>query len=319
MTALQPLALVTGADGFVGRHVTAALKQAGWRVRRAIRSAPETAADEDILGGLDLALSTRWSDAMKGVHAVVHTAARAHLPARVQETEKDLYWSVNVDGTRHLARAAADAGVRHFVFLSSIAVNGNRTDGRAPFAEADIAAPVTIYGKSKAAAEQCLAEISASSAMRVTAIRPPMIYGSGARGNFRRLAAAVRAGIPLPFGGIKNRRAFLGIENLASFVTQRLTEASESNFEIFLVADDMQPSTPEFIRMLGQATGRQARIVPFPVSLLRIGLSPFKLGDALIGNLEIDPSKSRATGWRPTLSLAEGLRNAVQAAAVPPV
>jgi UDP-glucose 4-epimerase len=313
MTPLQPVALVTGADGFVGRFMTVALTQAGWRVRRAIRPASDIASNVDVFTGLELTTSTRWQAALEGVQAVIHTAARAHLSMRVQKREQDLYMSVNVDGTMHLARSAIDAGVRDFVFLSSIAVNGSTTNGRVPFTEDDIAAPTTIYGHSKAAAEDRLAEISASSAMRVTAIRPPMIYGSGARGNFRRLAAAVNAGIPLPFALIRNRRAFLSVENLASFVAHRLNEVPKSNFDVFLLADDAQVSTPEFIRMLGPARGRKARIVPLPVSLLQIGLAPFDLSDALIGNLEIDTSKSRAGGWRPKLTLAEGLLNSAQA------
>ena len=313
MTPLQPIALVTGADGFVGRFMTIALTQAGWRVRRAIRSASDIASNVDVFTGLELTTSTRWQAALEGVQAVIHTAARAHLSMRVQKREQDLYMSVNVDGTMHLARSAIDAGVRDFVFLSSIAVNGSTTNGRVPFTEDDIAAPTTIYGHSKAAAEDRLAEISASSAMRVTAIRPPMIYGSGARGNFRRLAAAVNAGIPLPFALIRNRRAFLSVENLASFVAHRLNEVPKSNFDVFLLADDAQVSTPEFIRMLGRARGRKARIVPFPVPLLQIGLGPFDLSDTLIANLEIDTSKSRAGGWRPKLTLAEGLLNSAQA------
>jgi nucleoside-diphosphate-sugar epimerase len=316
MTPLLPLALVTGADGFVGRYITAALMQAGWRVRRAIRSTPESASNGDVFTGLELTPWTRWQTALEGVQAVVHTAARAHLSTRVQKSEQDLYMSVNVDGTRRLARSAIDAGVRDFVFLSSIAVNGSTTDGRAPFTEHDIAAPTTVYGHSKAAAEDRLAELSASSAMRVTAIRPPMIYGSGARGNFRLLTAAVNAGIPLPFGRIRNRRAFLSVENLTSFITHRLNEASKSKFDVFLLADDAQVSTPEFIRMLGTAWTKKARIVRFPVPLLRIGLAPFHLGDALIGNLEVDTSKSRAGGWRPKVTLAEGLLNSAQAVEV---
>jgi UDP-glucose 4-epimerase len=313
MTPLSPLALVTGADGFVGRHVTTALRQAGWRVRRAIRSTPDGASNGDIFAGLELAPSTRWHAALDGVQAVVHTAARAHLSPRVQKREPDRYMSINVEGTVHLARSAIDAGVRDFIFLSSIAVNGGTTDGRTPFTEDDIAAPTTVYGHSKAVAEDRLAKMASPAAMRVTAIRPPMIYGSGARGNLQRLAAALNAGIPLPFSLIRNRRAFLGVENLTSFVAHRLNQASKSNFDVFLVADDAQVSTPEFIRMLGRASGQNARLVPFPVPLLRMALAPFHLGDALVGNLEVDTSKSRVSGWRPKLTLAEGLLNSAQA------
>jgi UDP-glucose 4-epimerase len=310
VTLPQPLVLVTGADGFVGRSVVSSLTQAGWRVRRAIRSSSGVAPSEDVFRGLELTPSTSWSKALEGVQAVVHTAARAHLPARVQQREKQLYWSVNVEGTRHLAQSAADAGVRDFVFLSSIAVNGSNTEGRAPFSERDAVAPDTIYGQSKAAAEDVLRTISANCSTRVTAVRPPMIYGRGARGNFRRLLSAVEAGLPLPLGRVENRRAFLGIDNLASFVTHRLGSHGGSQFEVFVLADDEQVSTAEFVRMLARARGRNARLFPFPAPMLRAVLDPIGLGDAMLRSLEIDTSKARAAGWRPVLTMDEGLRRA---------
>jgi UDP-glucose 4-epimerase len=312
MASLQPIALVTGAEGFIGRFVSAGLASAGWRVRRAIRSIPSGPLDADTFVGRELSLSTEWQDALADVQVVVHTAARAHLPAHVQASERDLYMSVNVDGTLHLARCAANAGVRDFVFLSSIAVNGSTTDHRSPFTEIDILSPVNVYGQSKAAAEVGLAELSASMAIRVTAIRPPMIYGSGARGNFRRLAMAVKAGVPLPFGLIRNRRAFLGVDNLVSFILHRLNTAGGSHFETFLVADDPPLSTPAFVRELGRVLERPARLFPFPVPLLRAALSPLSLGDALISSLELDTSRARATGWHPEIDLAEGLVRAIK-------
>ena len=151
MASQQPIALVTGANGFIGRYVSAGLVNAGWRVRRAIRSIPSGPLDADTFVGRELSLSTQWQDALADVQLVVHTAARAHLPAHVQASERDLYMSINVDGTLHLARCAADAGVRDFVFLSSVAVNGSTTDHRSPFAETDVLAPVNVYGESKAA------------------------------------------------------------------------------------------------------------------------------------------------------------------------
>jgi UDP-glucose 4-epimerase len=292
--------------------MVSALARAGWRVRRAIRSSSGIAASDDVFHGLELTPSTRWSEALEGVQAVVHTAARAHLPARVQQRERDLYWSVNVESTRHLAQSAADAGVKDFVFLSSIAVNGSNTDGRPPFSEADSPAPYTIYGKSKAAAEDFLQLISANSSMRVTSVRSPMIYGRGARGNFRRLLTALNAGVPLPFALVKNRRAFIGIDNLTSFATHRLANDTASESDIFVLADDEQISTPEFLRMLARARGVNARLFPFPVSMLRLALDRSRLSDALLKSLELDTSRAKATGWRPALTMAEGLRRAAE-------
>jgi UDP-glucose 4-epimerase len=229
----------------------------------------------------------------------------------VQERESDLYHCVNVEGTLQFARSAVAAGVRRFIFLSSVAVNGSTTEGRTPFCEQDGIAPKTVYGKTKAAAERGLAELAVKAAMSVTVIRTPMIFGAGAVGNFGRLLSAVRAGVPLPFGLIDNRRAFLGIENLTSFVSHRLSAQYCAPFDVFLLADAEQVSTPQFIRLLAHASSRPARLLPIPLSVLRAPMSYLGLTDALIGSLEVDARKANATGWRCPLSLAEGLARAV--------
>src|SRR5216683_3380765 len=254
--------LVTGADGFVGRHMVSALIRAGWHVRCAQRSVGLTSSSVEILPGLELGPSTNWQAALKGVQAIVHLAARAHRSKNTQRYEKDLYFSINVEGTMQLARSAITAGVQKFIFLSSIAVNGSTTDGRGAFSEHDCMAPNTVYGKTKAAAEHRLSDLAADGKMSITAIRAPMIYGAGAVGNFERLRSAVRSGVPLPFGLIKNRRAFLGIDNLTSFVQHRLETSNSSQFEVFLLADSEQVSTPEFIRLLARASTRPARLLP---------------------------------------------------------
>ena len=312
MKADRPVVLVTGADGFVGRSMTKVLTEAGWHVRRAIRSNPSPGENSDTIGGLELSSSTQWGEALKDVQAVVHLAALTHRSTRAQQSDEASFMSVNVDGTAHLARSAIQTGVRDFIFLSSIAVHGRDTGEETGFSESSVPAPTTVYGHSKIAAEHKLADLAASSTMRITAIRPPMIYGPGARGNFHRLSAAVKAGIPLPFGFVKNRRAFLGVDNLSSFVTHCLATPYAPGFEVFLLADDEQVSTPEFVRLLGQAWGTSARILPFPLPLLRAGLDLIGSSDPLLNSLVIDTAKARGTGWRPKLSLADGLRQAAQ-------
>lgn len=304
--------LVTGANGFVGRHTASALVQAGWHVRLAQRSRPAQDSNTDMITGLDLGPSTDWRTALDGVDAVVHLAARAHRSISAQRRETDRYFSVNVDGTTRLAHCAAESGVRHFVFLSSIAVNGSTTNGRGPFSERDITNPTTIYGQSKAAAEEGLATLAAKNSLTVTVIRAPMIYGDGAGGNFGRLASVVRAGIPLPFSLICNKRAFLGIDNLNSFITHRLSASVSSVFDVFLLADDQHISTPGFISELAKASACPSRLLPVPLPLLRSSLRYLNLSDALLGSLEMETTKARATGWRPPLTLSEGLARAVR-------
>jgi UDP-glucose 4-epimerase len=307
MTDARPVVLVTGASGFVGRHLVPVLTSEGWRVRRAVRT--RSGSDDEVLIGS----ATDWQAALAGIEAVVHLAARAHHPG--EEHAAELYRAVNTEGTLQLARCAAAAGVRQFVHISTILVNGSCTDGRAPFREDDIPTPRGVYGISKAAAESGLKELAATVDMRITVIRPPPIYGAGALGNLGLLVRAVQRGIPLPFGAIRNRRAFLGVENLASFIANRLSVA-DRKFDIFLVADDVQISTPEFVRQIARAAGKTARLVPVPVPvpalqvMLKMSGHP-EARDNLIGSMEIDVSKAASTGWRPPLGLDEGLRRAM--------
>ena len=310
MTDARPVVLVTGAGGFVGRHLVPMLAGEGWRVRRAVRML--SGSDDEVLIG-SIGPATDWRAALAGVEAVVHLAARVHHPG--EENAGELYRAVNTEGTLRLARCAAAAGASRFVHVSTILVNGSSTDGRAPFREDDIPAPRGVYGKSKAAAESGLGQLAETVDMRITVIRPPLIYGAGALGNFRQLVRAIQRGIPLPFGAIRNRRAFLGVENLVSFIANRLSGA-ENKFDIFLVADEMQISTPEFVRQIARAAGGTARLVPVPVTALQVLLKMSgrsEARDSLIGSMEIDLSKATATGWRPPLGMEEGLRRAVSA------
>ena len=197
--------------------------------------------------------------------------------------------------------------------LSTILVNGATSEGRGPFREDDVLRPRGVYGLSKAAAEAGLKTVAADSGMQISIIRPPLIYGTGAVGNFQLLVKAVRRGVPLPFASIRNRRAFLSVQNLSSFIAHRLA-AAEGSLETFLIADDEQVSTPEFVRQIAEAVGKRAWLVPAPEPLLR-GLLKLsgraEAGDSLIGSLEVDMSKARAGGWRPELTQQAGLRLAV--------
>ncbi|WFU43741.1 NAD-dependent epimerase/dehydratase family protein [Bradyrhizobium sp. CB82] len=310
MSERKPVVLVTGASGFVGRHVAPALMEQGWSVRRAVRGS-EGLDDEVVIKSIGP--ETNWLAALDGVDAVVHLAARVHH--KHDEHAVELYRNVNIAGTLHLARSAAAAGVRQFVFISTVLVHGRSNEGRAPFSEDDILTPRGLYGMSKAAAEAGLKTLARDSDMKISVIRPPLVYGAGARGNFALLCRAVSLGLPLPFAAIRNQRAFLAVQNLSSFILRRLAHPDPaSNFEIFLIADKEQVSTPEFIERLAKAAGKRPRLFAVPQDLLGSLLGFIgrqDTHDSLIGSLELNVSKAIATGWRPEVSLDEGLRLAL--------
>ncbi|MBR0694946.1 NAD-dependent epimerase/dehydratase family protein [Bradyrhizobium lablabi] len=305
----RPVILVTGASGFVGGHLVPALARNGWTVRRAIRNRAEDGNDVviDVLGP-----TTEWGAALAGADAVVHLAARVHH--QDEEHAIELYRDVNIEGTLHLARSAIAAGVRDFIFVSTILVHGRSNDGRPPFREDDTLTPRGLYGMSKVAAEVGLKSMAPDSGMRVTVIRPPLIYGAGAKGNFALLERAVLRGVPLPFANVQNRRAFLSAENLASFVVHRLSHPGP-DFDVFLVADSEQVSTPDFIERMARAAHATPRLFRLPTPLLTtlLRMSGRKeANDSLLGSLELDLSKVATTGWRPPISLDEGLKLALR-------
>jgi UDP-glucose 4-epimerase len=308
----QPVVLVTGANGFVGRHVAPALIREGWVVRRAVR---KSSGGEGEVVIETLGPSTNWQAVLADVDAVVHLAARVHH--QHEEHAVEIYRRVNIEGTLHLASSAKQAGVRQFIFVSTVLVHGRSNDGRPPFSESDVLMPRGLYGESKAAAEAGLKELAQTGEMHITVIRPPLVYGSGAKGNFALLAKAVKFGLPLPLAAVDNHRAFLSVENLASFISWRLSAAGR-NFDIFLVADQEQVSTPEFIARLARAAGVRSRLFPMPISVLKGLLKASGKEDAydsLVGSLELNVSKAASSGWRPLVSLDEGLHRALSAAA----
>jgi nucleoside-diphosphate-sugar epimerase len=310
--------LVTGATGFIGRHVVARLGDSHAVVAPVRNALPpglraEAIRIEGIHGRTD------WREALAGVDAVVHAAAVAHRGRGHQATSGEVYDEVNARGTLALAEAAERAGVRTFVFLSSITVNGTSTNGRGLFTEDDPPAEQGVYELSKRRAEEGLAALSERTGLGVTVVRPPLVYGLPAKGNVALLLGAMRRGLPLPLASVGNRRAFVAVDTLVDFIAGRLTR-TDGGFETFIVADEGHVSTPDFVTSLGLAAGLKPRLLPFPVGALRTGLKFAGRGalvESLLDSLEVDISRARATGWSPRSGTREGLARTLAGITMP--
>jgi UDP-glucose 4-epimerase len=299
--------LVTGASGFLGREIVREFAAAGYSVRRALRR-------QDQLGGVvvgEIDGTTDWSAALVDVDAIVHLAALAHRDVRYQIEHADCYRAVNVEGTRNLAQQAIEHGIRRMVFVSSIGVHGLSTDNQGPFSEASPLRPVSPYARSKIEAEEALSRL-ASERFSIAALRVPLVYGADAPGNLKLLLRAINNGWPLPLASARNRRAFAAPELLGSFVSHWLNRPS-TGFEPFILAHAEQISTADFVRELGNALGRPARLVPFPTSVLFGCLKAIGRTDTahgLFSSLQVDLTKALSTGWQPQFALSEGLESA---------
>lgn len=313
--------LVTGATGFVGSALVAALRRAGRPVRAAVRSAERIPAwlarEARCVETGDLAGDTRWDEALDGVDAVIHLAARVHVMHDTASDPLAAFRAANVEGTARLAESAARAGVRRLVFASSIKVNGEATRPGAPFDERSEPRPVDPYGVSKLEAEQRLQGIGAGSRLEVCVLRPVLMYGPGVKGNLERLVRWVRAGVPLPFGSIDNRRSLLGVENFCDALIRAADHPGAAG-RTYLVADGDDLSTPELVRRIARAVGRPARLLPVPPALLRTLATVAGRRDEaarLLGSLQVDASRLRdELGWRAPVPLDVGLERMVRGA-----
>lgn len=300
--------LVTGAAGFVGRPLCQTLAAGGFKVIQAIRRIADD-QDRSACRLLDLNGKIDYAD----IDAVVHLAARVHV---MEEPEIDAlaeFRKINVEGTLNLAAQAAAAGVKRFIYISSIKVNGEFSAPGRPFTAADAPAPADAYGISKYEAEQGLRALAERTGLEVVIIRPPLVYGPAVKANFLRLMRCLDKGIPLPLAGVRNRRSLLALGNLTDLIRICLTHP-EAAGRIFLAADGDDLSTAELLTRLGRALGKPARLFYLPKMLVRAAAALTGKNAAFVrlyGNLQIDDRETRAVlAWKPPLTADEGLRAA---------
>jgi nucleoside-diphosphate-sugar epimerase len=297
--------LVTGATGFVGTALCARLSASGHGVVPAVRS-KFGLPHEVVVGNVDA--PTDWRPALSGCDAVVHLAARVHVMDDTAHDPLALYRATNTEATINLARQAAKAGVKRFVFISSIKVNGEGCD--AAYRETDAAAPGDAYAMSKWEAEQGLQRIAGETGLEVVILRPPLVYGPGVKANFQRLMRMVERGWPLPLGAIRNRRSLLYLGNFVDAI-RLCVEHPAAAGQTFLLDDGKLVSTPELIRAVASAMGRPARLLAVPVGVLELAgalLGKRAAVARLTGSLFVDSSAIRSRlGWTPPYTLRQGL------------
>lgn len=307
--------LVTGASGFVGQLLCEEMLRQKLQIVASVNSRCSFPFGVDLVAVGAISGKTNWTDTLHDVNAVIHLAARVHVMHDADIDPLAKFRAVNVDGTLNLARQAAEAGVRRFIFLSSIKVNGEQTLPGKQFTEIDKAAPQDAYAISKWEAEQGLLEIAQKSRMEMVVIRPPLVYGPGVKANFLTMMRWLNKGVPLPLGAIHNQRSLVALDNLVDLIITCLDHPAAAN-QVFLAGDGEDLSTPELLRRLGLAMGKPARLLPVPVALLQAGaalLGRRDMAQRLCESLQVDISKARnLLGWNPPISVDEGLRRTAQ-------
>ena len=307
--------LITGANGFVGTALVEKLKMDGRNHIGVVRKGSERPG---CVIGPALGATTDWCVLLSDVSTVIHCAARVPVIRETTTVPARAFQAVNTVGTLNLARQAATSGIRRFIFLSSVKVNGEETTAGHPFGPADAPFPQDAYGTSKADAEAGLRALASETDMEYVIIRAPLVYGPGVKGNFAAMMRAVTRGLPLPFGAITdNRRSLVGLDNLVELIVTCIDPPAAAN-QTFLVSDGEDLSTADLLRRLGVAMGKPARLLNIPPALL--GAAAAMIGkrtvaQRLLGNLQVDISHTcSALGWKPPISVDEGLRRAVHGA-----
>lgn len=303
--------LLTGATGFVGSAFLQDCLANNIACIAAVRnySAKLPAQAQQAVVG-DLSATQDWSQALQGVDVVVHCAARAHVIKDAAQDPLSVYREANTNATLNLARQAALAGVKRFVFISSIKVNGEWTALGKPFTPDDAHIPDDPYGLSKYEAEQDLKQIAQQTGLEVVIIRPPLIYGKCVKGNFASMVRRIQKGVPLPLGAVHNQRSLVALDNLVNFMQLCCVHPQAGN-ETFLISDGEDVSTTELLRRVARAYGVSAILLPVPVSLMTLAaklLGKGAVANRLFGNLQVDSRKARVLlGWKPVVTMEEQL------------
>ena len=298
--------LITGASGFVGAAVYSRLMSESLDTLPVYRNDHHSGlAIGDING------STDWSSALSNITHVIHTAARVHIMKESVTDPLEAFRKVNTEGTLNLARQAAEAGVTRFIFISSIKVNGEQTKAGMAFSEEDVSAPDDPYAISKHETEIGLRNLAAETGLEIVVIRPPLVYGPGVKANFLSLMKLVRIGIPLPLGGIDNRRSMVFLDNLVDFISTCLHHPKAKN-QTFLVSDGEDLSVTQLLRQLASAMNMPSRLIHVPSTWLQLGLSLVgkkSIADRLCGSLQVNITKAQVQlGWSPKSSVDEGIK-----------
>lgn len=309
---LMKTILITGATGFIGLALVQSLLDQHTTVIAGVRqhtaTLPQSVTQVE-LG--DLAQPHKQYDFLQDIGVIIHTAARAHIMQESASNPLAEFRKINTVGTLNLARQAAQAGVKRFIFISSIKVNGEMTEPGAPFTAENKQVPTDPYGLSKYEAEQGLMALADETGMEVVIIRPPLVYGPGVKANFAAMINWINKGVPLPFGAIHNQRSLVALDNLVSFIMLCIDHPKAAN-EIFLIADGEDVSTTELLQKVAKALGKNTCLLPIPTRWMNLAaqlISKRDVAQRLFSSLQIDNSKARnLLGWHPVSSMDQQLR-----------